>query len=128
MDIVVVQYGAVKRYIDVTVVSPVTADPHFVIESANKPGHAASKAESLKKLRYPHSALTPFAMEIGGRLGPAALSYLQSLFREPGASTEYTMSDALTTLSTALHTHTSQQIYTAHLTTSTANTIAQPTD
>ena len=116
MDIVVVQYGNTTRYIDVTVVSPVTADTHFVIESANKPGHAASKAEKLKKTRYPHNSLAPFAIETGGRLGPSAMNYLQSLFREPGASTDYTMSDALTTLSTALHTHTAQQIYTTHCT------------
>ena len=124
MDIIVVQYGSTTRYIDVTVVSPVTADHHFVIESANKPGHAASRAESFKRTRYPHAALVPFAMEIGGRLGPSAQSYLQSLFREPGASTEYTMSDAFTTLSTALHTHTSQQIHTAHLT----DSVADPTE
>ena len=127
MDIIVVQSGEFKRYIDVTVVSPVTADPHFVIESANKPGHAASKAEHLKKLRYPTADLIPFVMEVGGRFGPGALSYLRSLFRQPGASTEYTISDAFTTLSTALHAHTAQQIYTAHLTDNTTHTIDQPT-
>ena len=119
MDIVVVEYGRTTHYIDVTVVSPVTQDPHFILESANKPGHAASKAEAGKRYRYPHRNLTPFAMEIGGRFGPSAITYLQSLFREPGASTDYTMSDALCPLSTALHAHTAQQICAAHHTTAT---------
>ena len=117
MDIVVVQSGTTTRYIDVTVVSPVIKDPHFLLESANKPGHAASKAEGLKRSRYPHQHLTPFAIEVGGRLGPSAISYLQSLFREPEISPDFTMSDALTTLSTALHSHTAQQIRTTHATT-----------
>ena len=125
MDIVVVQYGTTTHYIDVTVVSPVTEDPHFILESANKPGHAASKAEGIKRTRYPHRALTPFAVEMGGRLGPSAITYLQSLFREPGASTDYTMTDALTTISTALHTHTAQQLYNTHCTTTVCAPPAQ---
>ena len=87
---------------------------HFVLEAASKPGHAAAKAEGLKRSIYPHKGLMSFALEIGGRPGPSAVTYMQSLFREEGTSDDYSISDAWTTISVALQTFAAPQILQAH--------------
>ena len=114
MDIVVIDYGARKTYVDVTVVSPVQANAHFMMEAVTKPSHAASRAEYLKRQRYPHRDLVPFAIELGGRAGPSATKFISSLFKTHSPPTDYTPSDAWTTISTALHTAAASQVLAAH--------------
>ena len=114
MDIVVVDYGAKKTYIDVTVVSPVQANEQFMAEAANKPGHAAIRAERAKRQRYPHRDLIPFAIELGGRPGPSATRYIRSLFTNHAEHRDHTAADAWTCISTALQTAVAMQVLAAH--------------
>ena len=114
MDIVVVDYGTRKTFLDVTVISPVQANPQFLAEAATKPGYAAACAERKKRLRYPHKDLIPFAIELGGRPGPAATKYIRSLFTGPSTPNDFTPADAWTCISTALQMAAAEQVLAAH--------------
>lgn len=84
-------------------------------EAANKPGHAASRAEHQTRVRYPHRDLIPFAVELGGRPGPSATKYIKSLFTTTTtAHRDFTAADAWTCISTALQAAVAEQVLAAH--------------
>ena len=110
MDLIVTNLNGRTVYIDVTIVSPVIVSPFHLAQAANKPGYAALRAEFGKRQRYPIPNLIPFAIEIGGRPGPAARTFIRDLFREDGAARDQSIADAWSTLSTALHSATAHQL------------------
>lgn len=73
---VVVHDGAARHLVDATIVSPLAANDVFCRGCARRDGHAARRAECLKRSRYPAHDLIPFAMETGGRLGMAARAFV----------------------------------------------------
>ena len=110
MDLILTNLGGRTVYIDVTIVSPIVTSPYHLMQAATKPAYAAMRAEYGKRQRYPIPDLIPFALEIGGRPGPAAQQFIRSLFREEGATRDRRIADAWSTLSTALHSATSHQL------------------
>ena len=110
MDIIVTDISGRRTYVDITVVSSVVANAYHLACAANKPGYAAMRAEYGKRQRYPTDNIIPFALEIGGRPGPTALRFIRQLFRTDGADRTQSIADAWSTLSTALHGATAQQL------------------
>ena len=78
--------GAPASY-DVSVVTPLRADPSFVQACAQQPGHAANvrHAEKLRS-QYPHrvagARLIPLVVEAGGRWHPSVPPLVRSLARD----------------------------------------------
>ena len=64
MDLIVVERGSQRTYIDVTIASPAQANAQFLLDASTKPGFAASRAEHLERQRYPNVNILPFALEI----------------------------------------------------------------
>ena len=110
MDLIITNLGGCTVYIDVTIVSPVVTPPYHLMQAATKPGYAALRAEYGKRQRYPIPNLIPFAIELGGRPGPTALQFIRRLFREEGATRDRRIADAWSSLSTALHSATANQL------------------
>ena len=76
---VVVHDGLARSLVDVVIVSPFAGDDSFRRACARRDGHAARRAECIKRVRYPTHDLVPFAVETGGRLGNAARAFLLRL-------------------------------------------------
>ena len=73
---VVVHDGLTRHLVDVVIVSPLAGDDAFRRACARRDGHAARRAECLKRVRYHTRDLVSFALETGGRLGTAAKAFL----------------------------------------------------
>lgn len=80
---VVVHDGVSRSLVDVVIVSPYAGDASFRRACARRDGHAARRAETLKRRRYDSSDLVPFALETGGRLGADARAFC---FKMAGAA------------------------------------------
>jgi len=76
---VIVHDGIVRSLVDATIVSPLAGGDSFRNACARRDGHAARRAECIKRARYPAPDLVPFALETGGRLGTAARSFLMRM-------------------------------------------------
>ena len=76
---VIVHDGIVRSLVDATIVSPLAGGDSFRNACARRDGHAARRAECIKRVRYPAPDLVPFALETGGRLGTAARSFLMRM-------------------------------------------------
>ena len=110
MDLVVADFGGSTVYIDVTIVSPVLADPHHLAQAAKTPAYAALRAEFGKRKRYPVPNMIPFALELGGRPGPSAQRFIRELFRVEGAGRDQGIADAWSAISSALQGATARQL------------------
>jgi len=79
---ILVDEGARSYAIDVSIVEPAAQSrmQHATLSSLNTPGGAAIQEEEAKKLEYRGGAhfatLVPFVVESTGRLGPAALAFM----------------------------------------------------
>ena len=78
MDLVV-QDGAERLLVDMTIVSPYAGDASFVGACARRDGFAARRAAIAKRGKYLGPDLVPFAMETGGRLGTEARAFVKRL-------------------------------------------------
>ena len=113
MDLIVTNHTGKTQYIDVTVVSPVVNNPSHLSNAAKKPGYAALRAEYGKRQRYPVDAIVPFALELGGRPGPTAQTFVRDLFTTEGSTRDISIAGAWSSISSALHDFTSSQIHKA---------------
>ena len=75
------QADAGRMWLDVTVRHPAAGDADAVLAASRKDGEASRRAEREKHARYPGEQLTPFALEIGGRIGAEARLWLLSEIR-----------------------------------------------
>ena len=68
--------------VEVVIVSPLAGGDSFRTACSRRDGHAARRAECVKRARYPTPDLVPFAIETGGRIGSAARAFLMRLAEE----------------------------------------------
>ena len=73
---VIVHSGAARHLVDSTIVLPLAGNDAFRRGCARRDGHAARRAECVKRARYATPDLVPFAVETGGRLGTAARAFI----------------------------------------------------
>jgi hypothetical protein len=71
--------GGSRHWIDVSVRHPAAGDA--VNLAAKRAGEAARRGEKDKHARYPGDRLTPFVVEVPGRLGGEARHWLLQLVR-----------------------------------------------
>jgi hypothetical protein len=86
MDVVVHGRTSVDgqpTYLDITVVSPLTAEMVRTGGSARNPGAAAKAAAAHKRALYPNVPVVPFAVETFGRWGEDARAWALSLAPPP---------------------------------------------
>ena len=81
MDLVVALPGAAPALLDLTVVSPWSANGPLEVAAASRDGAAAERAEDRKRRRYPGGRVVPMVLETGGRWGPAALAWLRAAYK-----------------------------------------------
>ena len=71
---VIIHEATSRCLIDVVVVSRYAGDASFRRAGARRDGHAARRAESMKRSKYPLDELVRFAVETGGCLANAAFA------------------------------------------------------
>ena len=73
---VIIHDGTSRILVDVVVCSPYAGDQNFRAACARRDGYASRRAAIAKHVRYPSAELTPFALEMGERLGSQAHAVL----------------------------------------------------
>jgi hypothetical protein len=96
--------GGRRVYVDVAVVTVMTADGCRRRARASRDGAAASAEEDDKRRRYPGPELRPFVLEAHGRLGDDAMAFLRELAPPDLADRSAFISGALQELSVILQT------------------------
>ena len=71
-----------RRWLDVSVRHPAAGEGGDVRVAARRDGEASRRGERDKHSRYPGERLTPFIIEVGGRLGAEARTWLSSQLHE----------------------------------------------
>ena len=71
-----------RRWLDISVRHPAAGNGDEVRLAARRDGEASRRGERDKHRRYPGERLTPFVIEVGGRLGAEARTWLGSQLRD----------------------------------------------
>ena len=100
-----------RRWLDVTIRHPAAGSTSHVRAAARKDGEASRRAERAKHERYPCPRLTPFAVELPGRLGAEARLWLLGQVRElPQDQQHFELSRAYKVISCAVQGDAARQL------------------
>ena len=100
-----------RHWVDVTVRHPAAGSAAYVRAAARKDGEASRRAEREKHTRYPGPRLTPFAVELPGRLGAEARLWLLSQVRRlPKDQQSFELARAYRVVSCAVQAEAARQL------------------